>query len=216
MTDLRAEQEPGSWRTLLGREHAPVAMVLAGGVLLEASNVYLTTSLLPTIVADIGGAQYYAWTMTTFLVASVISAMLVSRTLTTKGSVNAYVLAFSLFGAGSLLCAASPDMGIFLLGRAVQGLGGGLLAGLGYALIQRSLPEQLWARGAALVSAMWGWEICWVRRSGACSVRSTCGARPSRSSRGSPSHWRLWSCGSSRAPPRLKQARRFRRSRSCS
>ncbi|MEJ7634784.1 MFS transporter [Aeromicrobium sp.] len=156
MTDLRAEQEPGSWRTLLGREHAPVAMVLAGGVLLEASNVYLTTSLLPTIVADIGGAQYYAWTMTTFLVASVISAMLVSRTLTTKGSVNAYVLAFSLFGAGSLLCAASPDMGIFLLGRAVQGLGGGLLAGLGYALIQRSLPEQLWARGAALVSAMWG------------------------------------------------------------
>ncbi|KAA9149526.1 MFS transporter, partial [Microbacterium lushaniae] len=49
-----------------------------------------------------------------------------------------------------------PWMSALLFGRAVQGLGGGLLAGLGYALIQRALPERLWARAAALVSAMWG------------------------------------------------------------
>jgi MFS family permease len=146
----------GTWRELLGRTYAPVAAVLAGGVLLEASNVYLTTSLLPTIVADIGGARFYAWTMTSFLVASVITAMLVSRVLTTRGSVAAYLLAFALFGAGSVITAASTTIGMFIGGRAVQGLGGGLLAGLGYALTQRALPERLWARGAALVSAMWG------------------------------------------------------------
>lgn len=146
----------GSWRELLGRSYAPVAVVLAGGVLMEASNVYLTTSLLPTIVGDIGGAGFYAWTMTAFLVASVISSMLVSRILTTRGSLTAYLLAFGLFGLGSLVAAASPGIGVFLVGRAVQGFGGGLLAGLGYALIQRALPERLWAKAAALVSAMWG------------------------------------------------------------
>ncbi|WBQ06928.1 MFS transporter [Kribbella sp. CA-293567] len=146
----------GSWRELLGRTYAPVAVVLAGGVLMEASTVYLTTSLLPTIVGDIGGAGFYAWTMTAFLVASVISSMLVSRILTTRGSMIAYLLAFGLFGLGSLIAAASPGIGVFLAGRAVQGFGGGLLAGLGYALIQRALPERLWAKGAALVSAMWG------------------------------------------------------------
>ncbi|MEV8375434.1 MFS transporter [Kribbella sp. NPDC056861] len=146
----------GTWRELLGRSYAPVAVVLAGGVLMEASNVYLTTSLLPTIVGDIGGTGFYAWTMTAFLVASVISSMLVSRILTTRGSLVAYLLAFGLFGLGSLIAAASPGIGVFLAGRAVQGFGGGLLAGLGYALIQRSLPERLWAKGAALVSAMWG------------------------------------------------------------
>ena len=31
-----------------------------------------------------------------------------------------------------------------------------LIDSLGYALIQRALPERLWARAAALVSAMWG------------------------------------------------------------
>ncbi|MCT1478970.1 MFS transporter [Microbacterium sp. p3-SID336] len=146
----------GSWRELLGSRYAPVAAVLAGGVLLEASNVYLTTSLLPTIVADIGGAAFYAWTMMTFLLASVVSSMLVSRILTQQGAVRAYLLALGLFALGSALCAASPWMSALLAGRAVQGLGGGLLAGLGYALIQRALPERLWARGAALVSAMWG------------------------------------------------------------
>lgn len=146
----------GSWRELLGSRYAPIASVLAGGVLLEASNVYLTTSLLPTIVGDIGGAEFYAWTMMTFLLASVVSSMMVSRILTQQGAVRAYLLALGLFALGSLLCAASPWMWALLSGRAVQGLGGGLLAGLGYALIQRALPERLWARGAALVSAMWG------------------------------------------------------------
>jgi MFS family permease len=82
--------------------------------------------------------------------------MLVSRILTARGAVAAYVLAFVLFAAGSLICAASPGMLTLLVGRAVQGLGGGLLAGLGYALIQRALPERLWARGSAVASAMWG------------------------------------------------------------
>lgn len=157
MTQTPSRTAPaGSWRELLGSRYASTAAVLAGGVLLEASNVYLTTSLLPTIVGDIGGAEFYAWTMMIFLLASVVSSMMVSRVLTQQGAVRAYLLALGLFALGSLLCAASPWMWALLAGRAVQGLGGGLLAGLGYALIQRALPERLWARGAALVSAMWG------------------------------------------------------------
>ncbi|WP_217427978.1 MFS transporter [Microlunatus speluncae] len=146
----------GTWRELLTGPLAPIAAVLAGGVLIEASNVYLTTSLLPTIVEQIGGIEFYAWTMTAFLVASVIMAMLVGRLLTTQGAVRSYLLALGLFAVGSLISAAAVAMPMLLVGRAVQGLGGGLLAGLGYALIQRTLPERLWTRAAALVSAMWG------------------------------------------------------------
>ncbi|GAB2608032.1 MFS transporter [Pseudactinotalea suaedae] len=157
MTQAQQETEAnGAWRELVAGRYAPIAAVLAGGVLVEASNVYLTTSLLPTIVAEIGGADFYAWTMVTFLLASVVSAMLVSRILVQQGAVRAYLLALGLFALGSVLCAASPWMSALLVGRTVQGLGGGLLAGLGYALIQRSLPRRLWARAAALVSAMWG------------------------------------------------------------
>jgi MFS family permease len=47
-------------------------------------------------------------------------------------------------------------MEVLIAGRALQGVAGGLLAGLGYALINSALPRALWTRGSALVSAMWG------------------------------------------------------------
>ena len=42
------------------------------------------------------------------------------------------------------------------MGRTVQGAAGGLLAGLGYAVINTALPSSLWTKASALVSAMWG------------------------------------------------------------
>ena len=47
-------------------------------------------------------------------------------------------------------------MEVLLAGRVVQGAAGGLLAGLGYAVINAALPQSLWTRASALVSAMWG------------------------------------------------------------
>ncbi|MFB4270428.1 hypothetical protein [Nonomuraea sp. GTA35] len=55
---------PPARRELLGREHLGSAIVLAGGVLVGAINIYLAASLLPTAVAELGGASFYAWNMT--------------------------------------------------------------------------------------------------------------------------------------------------------
>jgi MFS family permease len=146
---------PGSWKELFGPGHIGPITVLAGGVALYATNVFLTTSLLPSAVEDIGGERFYAWSATFFLVASVVSSMLVSRFLVTRGPVVAYLLGFGVFTAGTLICAAAPNMEVLLAGRAVQGLGGGLLAGLGFAVIRSALPERLWTRGIGVISAMW-------------------------------------------------------------
>jgi MFS family permease len=130
--------------------------VLSGGVALYAVNVYLTTSLLPNAVADIGGVKLYAWTMTAFLVASVFTSMLVSRTLGRRGPRQAYWIGLSLFGAGSVVAALAPTMEVLLGGRVLQGLGGGLLAGLGFTVVRQALPDHLWQRSFGLMSAMWG------------------------------------------------------------
>jgi hypothetical protein len=47
-------------------------------------------------------------------------------------------------------------MEILLAGRFLQGLAGGLLCGLSFAVINAVLPRYLWSRGAAMASAMWG------------------------------------------------------------
>ncbi|MCA1004757.1 MFS transporter [Rhodococcus hoagii] len=146
----------GTWRQLLTGRHLGVAAVLAGGEALYAINVYLTSSLLPTAIADIGGLRYYAWTSTVFLVASVMSSMIVGRTLVSRGPRGAYLIGLALFAFGTAVCALSPTMELLLVGRAAQGFGGGLLAGLGYAVINSALPRHLWTRATALVSTMWG------------------------------------------------------------
>ncbi|MFE7635363.1 MFS transporter [Kitasatospora sp. NPDC057518] len=144
------------WRELFSRRYAAPASILAGGVALYAMNLYFTAALMPSIVADIGGERYYAWVATGFLMAAVIASMLVSRLLERLGAARAYILGFLVFGAGAVVNALSPSMAALILGRVVQGLGGGLVAGLGYAVIRSALPERLWTRAAGLVSAMWG------------------------------------------------------------
>lgn len=146
----------GGWRELLGPKNLGASTVLAGGVALYATNEFLTISLLPSAVAEIGGQRLYAWVTTVYLVASVVAATTVSAVLTRFGPRKAYLTALSVFAIGSLLCAVAPTMELLLVGRTVQGAAGGLLAGLGYAVINSALPQSLWTKASALVSAMWG------------------------------------------------------------
>jgi MFS family permease len=146
----------GSWSELLSPKYLGASTVLAGGVALYATNEFLTVSLMPSAVAEIGGHRFYAWVTTVYLVGSVVAATTVHTLLTRLGPRWAYLLGLSVFGAGSLACAAAPTMEIMLVGRTVQGLAGGLLAGLGYAVINTALPSSLWTKASALVSAMWG------------------------------------------------------------
>ncbi|MGV0814813.1 MFS transporter [Mycolicibacterium boenickei] len=148
--------DAGTWRQLLGARHLGASTVLAGGVLLYATNEFLTISLLPSAVVEIGGHRFYAWVTTVYLVASVIAATTVHATLMRLGPRRAYLLGLTVFGAGSLGCALAPSMEVLLAGRTVQGFAGGLLAGLGYAVINTALPKTLWTKASALVSAMWG------------------------------------------------------------
>jgi MFS family permease len=144
------------WRDLLGPKYLGACTVLAGGVALYATNEFLTISLLPSAVAEIGGQRLYAWVTTVYLVASVVAATTVSATLARLGPRLSYLAGLGVFGVGSLLATFAPTMELLLVGRTVQGAGGGVLAGLGYAVINSALPQSLWTKASALVSAMWG------------------------------------------------------------
>lgn len=146
----------GSWRELLGAKHLGTSVVLAGGVALYATNEFLTISLLPNTVAEIGGGRLYAWVTTLYLVGSVVAATMVNPLLVRVGARPSYLMGLAVFGVSSLACGAAPNMEVLIAARALQGVAGGLLAGLGYAVINAALPRSLWTRASALVSAMWG------------------------------------------------------------
>jgi MFS family permease len=147
--------EPG-WRDLLTGANTAPSLVLAGGVGLHAVNIFIVTTILPSVVAEIGGLAYYAWNTTLFVVASILGSAGSAQALGRLGPRGAYRLALASFALGTLACAAAPSMPALLAGRSLQGLGGGMLVALSYALIRDLFPEALWPRAISLVSGMWG------------------------------------------------------------
>ncbi|VVN65380.1 MFS transporter [Pseudomonas fluorescens] len=144
------------WHALLSGSNGVRSLALAGGVVLHAINVYIATTILPSVVRDIGGIDYYAWNTTLFVAASILGSALSARLLIGMGPRGAYIIATLVFAGGALLCAFAPSMPVMLVGRLIQGLGGGFLFALSYAMIRLVFHEALWPRAMALVSGMWG------------------------------------------------------------
>jgi MFS family permease len=130
--------------------------VVAGGVVLYSTNEFLTISMLPSTVNEIGGERIYAWVTTLYLVGSVVAAATVNTMLHRVGAAVSYLLGFAALGVGSLVCAAAPNMEVLLAGRFLQGLAGGLLCGLSFAVINTVLPRSLWSRASAMAASTWG------------------------------------------------------------
>lgn len=150
------ESTPARWSELLSGKNGVYALALAGGVTLHAVNMYIATTVMPSVVADIGGLDFYAWATTLFVVASILGAALTAKLLKRSGPRGAYVIATLLFGAGTLICSLAINMPTMLAGRSIQGLGGGFLYALAYGLTRIVLPERLWGRAIGLISAMFG------------------------------------------------------------
>lgn len=154
-TTRSTKASPG-WSALLSGSKGALSLALAGGVMLHAINVYVTITILPSVVEDIGGALYYAWNTTLFILASIVGSAVSSNVLAHFGPKVSYRLAILVFLVGTAVCAAAPSMSMLLAGRTVQGFGGGVLFALSYAMIRIVFDEALWSRAMALVSSMWG------------------------------------------------------------
>jgi MFS family permease len=150
------ESATGHWRELWSSPYSRTSALVAGSVVLYSTNEFLTISMLPSAINEIGGERIYAWVTTLYLVGSVVAAATVNALLHRIGAVVSFLAGFAVLTAGSVVCAVAPTMEVLLLGRFFQGLAGGLLCGLSFAVINAVLPRRLWSRGSALAASTWG------------------------------------------------------------
>ena len=124
-----ANTQEASWSELLSGRNGLRSLALAGGVAVHAINVYVATTILPSVVEDIGGLEYYAWNTTLFVVASILGSALSPQVLEKLGLRHSFLVSLLFFAIGTTLCAAAPSMPFLLFARTIQGLGGGLPIG---------------------------------------------------------------------------------------
>jgi hypothetical protein len=65
-----------TWKDLLWGPHGVRCLVLSGGVAVHAVSVFVVSTILPLVVRSIGGVEYYAWSSTLYVVASITGSAL--------------------------------------------------------------------------------------------------------------------------------------------
>src|SRR6185312_9511613 len=123
------------WAELFRGPLAVTTLLVNLGVILHAIDIFVITTVMPTVVADIGGAAYYAWAVTLYVVGSIVGAAGFPPLRVALGDRAAYGAGGVVFLAGTLICAFAPDIAVLLIGRAVQGAGGGIAMAGSYAMI---------------------------------------------------------------------------------
>jgi len=136
---------------LLGR-----FLLLCMGVSLHSIDTLVTATIAPAIVEDIGGVAFVNWMISLYqlgaIVAGTVTAFLAQR----HGVRRLLISAALTYGAGCAVAALAGNMGELLIGRVVQGLGGGMLLSLCYVGIQRWFPHHLWKRLFGINAVIWG------------------------------------------------------------
>lgn len=146
---------PG-WRAIATGTYGPALALVCLGVWLHAADGLLVATMLPAMVAEIGGQALVAWTVALYEVGS-IAAGAASGLLALRHGIRAPMAgAALLFAAGCAVSALAPDMWVVLAGRLLQGLGGGGLMALSFVAVGLLFPSRLMPLALAAVSTLWG------------------------------------------------------------
>ncbi|NYE96532.1 EmrB/QacA subfamily drug resistance transporter [Psychromicrobium silvestre] len=113
---------------------------LIAGMLLSSLDQTIVSTELPTIVGKLGGVENQAWITTAYLLATTIVMPIYGKFGDVLGRRNLFLIAIALFTLASVGCAFASDFWMFVVFRALQGLGGGGLMILSQAIIADIVP----------------------------------------------------------------------------
>lgn len=114
---------PEDQRTKL--QTALIVAALCCAVLLAALDVTITTVAIPTISADLNSTAGYTWIGSAYLLANAAAAPSWGKISDIFGRKPILLSAVGIFWVGSLICGLSVNMAMLIVGRAIQGIGGG-------------------------------------------------------------------------------------------
>ncbi|MCF3962298.1 MDR family MFS transporter [Streptomyces fuscigenes] len=141
---------------LSGRRRNIVFATIVLGLLLAALDQTIVGTALPTIVADLGGAEHMSWVVTAYLLAETISTALVGKFGDLFGRKLIFQLSAVVFITGSFLCGLATDMTLLIAWRAVQGVGAGGLLVTAAALIADVIPLRERGKYQGALGAVFG------------------------------------------------------------
>ena len=144
------------WSALFRGRHLAYTLLLTLSIGIHALGLHMLATVLPSIVADLGGAAFYAWATLLYTIASIIGTVCGGLVTVWLELRRGYLLGALVLLGGSLGCATAPHIAVLLLARTLQGLGSGLLVAIAYSMVSELYTDALRARVLSAISGMWG------------------------------------------------------------
>jgi EmrB/QacA subfamily drug resistance transporter len=118
--------------------HAEVRTIVLGILLamfLGALDQTIIATALPTIGRELADVENLSWVVTAYLLTATAATPLYGKLSDIHGRRAMLLVAIAIFVLASVLCALAPNMSVLVIGRALQGLGGGGLLSLAQVIV---------------------------------------------------------------------------------
>lgn len=154
-TDPQAEH--GAQPRYLSHQQIMVVLVgLLAGMLLAALDQSIVGVALPRIVSELGGLDQLSWVVVAYLLATTATTPLWGKISDLYGRRLIFQIAIGLFLIGSALSGLSQNMPQLIAFRALQGIGGGGLFSIAFAIIGDVIPPRDRGRYQGYFGAVFG------------------------------------------------------------
>ncbi|WP_406286264.1 MFS transporter [Embleya sp. NBC_00896] len=145
------DTEPG----VLTRPYLQLTLGIVSVVLLIAFEAMAVGTAMPVAVKELDGVPLYALAFSGFFTTSLLAMVFSGEWCDARGPRLPLFGGIGAFAAGLVLAGTAQSMWPFIVGRAVQGLGGGLVIVSLYVVVGRAYPSALRPRVFSAFSAAW-------------------------------------------------------------
>src|SRR5207237_3455969 len=143
-----------SYRAASRRPFAVTGVMLV--IFLFAIDATIVSTSMPTIVAKLGGLEFYSWIFSIYMLTSALTTPICGKLADLFSRRNLMLVGIGIFVLGSTLCGAAQSMEMMVLFRAIQGLGGGAIYALSFIIVGILYPDEQRAKMQGIISSIWG------------------------------------------------------------
>ncbi|MCC0097956.1 MFS transporter [Streptomyces flavotricini] len=140
---------------ILGSAYRALSMGVVSVVFLIAFEATAVGTAMPVAARELDGVGLYAFAFSAYFTTSLFGMVLSGQWADRKGPLWPLTVGIGSFAAGLLLAGTAGVMWVFVLGRAVQGFGGGLVIVALYVVVSRAYEERLRPAIMAAFAASW-------------------------------------------------------------
>src|ERR687889_947106 len=151
-----AVQDDGHSWNLTSRQKLEILLAILLAMFLFALDQTVVGTALPQISTELNGQSLYTWAFTIYLLTSTITGPIYGKLSDLYGRRPIFIWAVGLFLGASVFAGLSQEMWQFVLARGLQGLGGGAVFPIAFAIIADLYPPEERAKYGALFGAVFG------------------------------------------------------------